>query len=246
MASSKEKINIILMRDSGESKRFRMYRSNFRALLTCCILCPFITAAALAGSYWFWEQNMQLVQRNMALEQENSVYQITTKRLGHLEKLLTRHEDVEKKIAVQIAAQKNEKSIAEAENLEQIQKSAAQQEGPGHDEFPVLDTGVLQVENVSSIVLEKERIRTSFSLRNKGSESISGEVFCILSLASGKTLALMTTPPEAGKYKIANFKSAVLYSDIPEKIDLKNAEMVLEVKNATGEVVYRNVYPLSQ
>ncbi len=246
MATTKEKINIIVMRDSGESKRYRMLRSRFRTLKLCCALSPFITAAALAGCYWLWEQNTLLSTANEQLAQKNAAYEISTKRLSHLEALLTRHEDVEKKIAVKIAAQNGEKKLALENTPEEIQKSAVAQEGPGHENFPVIDTGALQVDNVSSTLVEKDRIRTAFDLRNKGTESIAGEAVCILSLASGKTIPLTPAPADAGKYKIANFKSAVMYTEVDSKLDLTNAELILEVKDQTGAVVYRNIYPLSQ
>ncbi len=246
MALSKEKINIILMRDSGESKRVRMYRSRFRTLVTLCVLSPMVAAAAVAGAYWVWEQNTKLVASNKALVAENEAYRITTTRLQHLEALLKPHKGVERKLAVRIAASEiKEKTIA-TEVSEAERAKDLQQAGPGHAEFPVVDTGALKVENVACTLVGTDRIRAAFNLRNGGTESIAGEIFCILSLADGKTVPLTPTPAEAGTYKITNFKSAVLFIDLEQGLELVNAEMILEAKDAKGTVIYRNVHPLSQ
>ncbi len=246
MALSKEKINIILMRDSGESKRIRMRRSRFRMLVRLCVLSPVVTAAALAGSYWFWEQNTKLVADNKALIVENEAYRITTARLQNLEALLKPQKGIEKELAVRISASKTkEKNIATEVSETELAKDL-QQAGPGHAEFPAVDTGALKVENVACTLMGTDRIRAAFNLRNGGTESIAGEIFCILSLADGKTIALTPTPADAGTYKITNFKSAVLFIDLEQGLQLVNAEIILEAKDGEGTVIYRNVHPLSQ
>ncbi len=310
MSLSQEKLSIILMRDSGESKRMRFRRSYFKLCMTVLLLCPFIAAAGFGGIYYLWEENKILHTNMQTLQQENADYKVTTKRLEHLEILLQPQNNVEGALAQSVAkkestkptankndkkepAQKTSKDTPQAVTKENSTQNAeikpskeaaqstagatsekpsapasaqstataqventttAEQEktaqnvddGPGHEAFPVLDTKEIIVQNVTSILSAKRRLRTSFDLRNEGKEGIAGEVFCILSLESGKTVRLTPKPSDAGTYKIARFKKAVLLTDIAADIDMSNAQLILEVKNTKGEEIFRNIYPISQ
>ncbi len=244
MHLSREKMNVILMYDSGESKRFRVRRSRYRLLISFCILSPCIAAMALAGCYFLWQEYVQLGQQYAVLEKQSKEDTLLLTRLQNVQALLERRKKVENVIAAHVMAEKNTELTVDL-SAPEVQNDL-QQEGPGHALFPELNTGVLMMENVSASLLDSNRLRVAFNLRNSGTEPISGEVFCILSLADGNTVTLQATPPDAATYKVSNFKSAVLFIPLVQEYDLTNAQVILEVKNHKNEPVYRNLYPLTQ
>ncbi len=262
MVSSQEKLNIILMRDSGESKRMRVRRSRFRTLCAFFILCPFLAIAAVVVSYYLWEQNTVLQRTIAELELEKGKLEHTAQRLSNLESLLApKHavknaltENLAKKAATQktLPATDTKAKLAQnggnagANNGLAGQQGNAGDDGPGHDIFPVLDTKEVIIQNVSSTLDGKSRLRTTFDLRNAKTESISGEVAGILILNTGESIRLTPKPSESGKYKISHFKSSVLVTNIDPSYDLTNAQLILEAKNSEGVEIYRNIYPIAQ
>ncbi len=250
------------MRDSGESKRMRVRRSRFRTLCAFFILCPFLAIAAVAISYYLWEQNTVLQRTIAELELEKGKLEHTAHRLSNLENLLAPKHAVKNALTENLAKKSATKQPLPATGTQgklssngdntvinkdsQDTQGNAGDDGPGHDVFPVLDTKEIIIQNVSSTLDGKNRLRTTFDLRNEGSGSISGEVTSILILNTGESIRLTTKPSESGKYKISHFKSSVLVTNIDPSYDLTNAQIMLEAKNSEGVEIYRNIYPIAQ
>ncbi len=308
MTVSGEKLNLLIMRDSGETKRFRVRRSGFFFLISIVCSLPIITGLSIWGAYYLWQENYALKQRVITAEALNQENAATVKRLATLEELMKYEADLDSMLAKntvkpsppprtltqtnqsqadtqstttnaqatsaatanangtnpQTTEQENPPNTTTtvsttsqadittnpevATNSEEQDASAAAalQEGPGHEEFPVVDEGIIMIENVQSRLVEPRRIRTSLDLRNPGSTSLSGTVFCILSLASGEMIPLSLSPASVGNYRILRWKKAVLFADIASEYDLFNAQMIIEVKDTTGKLLYRNSFAIEQ
>ncbi len=246
MSSSQEKFNIILMRDSGESKRIRMPRSRFRTIVFLIFLCPILAITFFCLSYYLWQENANLRHSIQEVEDLNQEYKITTKRLRHLEQLLKPNNSVLNAISENIAENRAKEAVNSKKNSGTKTQNTADDDGPGHEIFPVIDTKEVIIQNVSCNLTKKNILRTSLELRNEHANSISGEVKSILILNSGQIVNLVTRPNDAGKYKISKFKSTVLITVLDKNYDLTNAQIVIEAKNDTGTVIYRNIYPVSQ
>ncbi len=244
MLKTQEKMNVILMRDSGESKRYRLRRSRFRLLVLFCIVSPMVAAAALTLCFYLWQENRALLLSQEQLQGENATYAATAKRLENLQALLERKKNEERSIMARLAQEKSTEDVVDFSDP-QVQNDL-QAEGPGHAAFPEVSIGDLKVDNVSASLLAKDRLRVAFNLHNTGSKALSGEAFAFLSLADGKTLPLTPEPANAGTYKIVKFKSAVLFISLQQEYDLTNAQIVLEVQDDEKKVVFRNVFSLSQ
>ncbi len=293
MTVSGEKLNLLIMRDSGETKRFRVRRSWFYFFI-CILFCMPIFAGLICwGAFYLWEENLLVKQKLFAAEKLNHEYAATVKRLSTFESLMKYEAEMDAMIAQNAAKTANipakttsTPNAIEAENKESTEESsqtpdkeidqtqvtqvqptqenieeparpetqspeesanlAAMQDGPGHEDFPVVDEGVVLVENVQSRLIEPRRIRTALDLRNPGSTSLAGTVFCILSLASGEMVPLTLSPADVGSYRILRWKKAVLFADIASEHDLFNAQMIIEVKDTTGKLIYRNSYAIEQ
>ncbi len=244
MVKAQEKISVIIMRDSGESKRYRWRRARFRALILFCVMAPLVAAGALTACFYLWQENRLLLQNLSQLQEENSVFAATAKRLENLQSLLERKKNVERAVMAKVMQENISQETVDFSDPKV--QSDLQAEGPGHEAFPAQNTGELKIDNVSASRLEQNRLRVAFNLHNLGAESLSGEAFTILSLADGRTVPLKPNPADAGTYKISKFKSAVLFISLDQEYDLTNAQIILEVKNDKDELVFRNIFPLSQ
>ncbi len=259
MSVSGEKLNLLIMRDSGETKRFRIRRSYFRASIALFACFPLITIFTVWGNIALWRDNAILSQRIMDAELKSKEHIVKSERLSNLEALLKHEKDIEIRIeenavsstlqetSVQSEAPTVESSLKNSsEKNNESQEEVSIDDGPGHVDFPVIDEGVVVIENVQSRLVDLRRVRTSLDLRNPGNEALVGEVDCILSLASGETIPLVLSPVNVGNYKILRWKKAVLFANVPEGHDLFNSQMIVEVKDANEKLVYRNMFPIEQ
>ncbi len=277
MSVSGEKLNLLIMRDSGETKRYRVRRSFFHAFITIFLCFPIFTAIAVWGCYALWQDNVTLKEKISLTEQLNQEYFAKAERLSNLEDLLKRETEIESKLTQNIVATapKTANTSNKSEEIAQTshkgdattsdpkeeatastdkespatkegQEEVLMDDGPGHAEFAIIDEGIIMVENVVSRLVEPRRLRTSLDLRNPGTASLAGEVLCILSLASGDTVPLTLNPTNVGNYRIQRWKKAVLFADIAEEHDLFNAQIIIEVKDNTGKLLYRNIFAIEQ
>ncbi len=276
MSVSGEKLNLLIMRDSGETKRYRVRRSLFYTTVVLFLLFPIIAGFVGWGAYILWQDNVLLKQKNLSLENINKENEFTVKRLTTLEALLEHDTNIEGRIAQnqfnlqdnvanneskQGKAEEKNSAVKKVENEDTTKKITEQitehgpdvevdeavlQDGPGHEEFPVVDVGVILVENVQSRLIAPRRLRISLDLRNPGETSLSGTVFCILSLASGDTVPLTLTPNNVGSYKILRWKKAVFFADIVQEHDLFNAQLIIEVKDSDKKLIYSNIFAIEQ
>ncbi len=255
-----EKISILFMRDNGTSRRFRMSRAIFRGILLLFFcLCPVLAGLSVWLSHSLWDEKEGLLEQIEALQAMHVQALATAQRLGHLEKLLIIDSDDASQLLSSISKENaqrpilsqplsapsgsNTKSNTTPHNDVQ---DAAQQEGPGHAEFPEINTGEVVVESVNSRLVAPNRLRTAFDIRNPGEDTLSGVVSCILSLANGQTVNLSFLPANAGFYRIQRWKRAVLVSNIDTTFDMMNAQVIIEIHNDDKALVYRNIFPIEQ
>ncbi len=353
-----EKLSILVMRDNGDTRRYRLKRSTFRKIMFFLLLCPILMSLGIWASVHLWMQNKELTENLDILSQKYDKTQATASRLQNLEALLKRDIPVKNSITAQApeqtkiatedaketsptkaegkssndtakshvntqeeskdlkkdsakdakveektdatkdqekqktdikqednaaakeTSQEAEKKqgiatidaptaqkvltavIAAATNDEavpppvlaadagtQAPKNSSNEEdldGPGHVDFPITNTNQVDVSKVSNRLMAKNTIRTSLDLKNLGESSISGDISVLLSLATGSTLPLTFSNKEMGDFKILRWKKAVLTAKAPENNDLTNAQIIVQVKDKEGKLMYRNIYPLEQ
>ena len=120
-------------------------------------------------------------------------------------------------------------------------------EGPGHEEFPALDTGRVIVGNVQVRAMGERTIRVSADLRNPENEPLlSGEVTAILLTANGERLPLSFTPKEVGSFRISRFKRTVMQAPVPRGANVVNSQVILEVRDQGGNPLYRNIFAVQR
>ncbi len=255
-----EKMSVLFMRDSGESRRFRIHRVFFRWILFIFfILCPLLSAGSLWFAHSLWVKNVDQQEHIETLMQMNAQAIANAERLEHLELLLVMDTEIAEDVLSNISKEHAQRPIAtQHEPPSQApttktnappridEQDAAQQEGPGHADFPAINSGEVLVESVNSRLVAPNRLRTAFDIRNPGEETLSGVVSCILSLANGQTVNLAFIPEKAGFYRIQRWKRAVLVADIDGNFDMMNAQVIIEIHNEEKVLVYRNIFPIEQ
>lgn len=239
-----EKISLLIMRDSGETRRFRLRRSWLR---TMCILCCLMPLLAV-GSLWFavdtWFMYRDLHTRHSHLEQNFHRVQAQATRLSHLEVLLQRRDTAETAILARNL------SLAPHANPIPVQDPPLGPEGesgPGHLEFPVINTGFVTLENTQVRVIPGNKLRISMDLVNGNPpRTISGKVSCVLTTAGGDILPLEVMPSSARDFRITRLKRMVLVLPLPSETNPDNAQVILEIRNDKAEMVYRNIFPVAR
>lgn len=238
-----ERISLLLLRDNGASRRFRMRRRLFVLLVVLCLCMPF----ALGGSVWFgltlWFRHEALQQQYQTLERQYQEALATATRLGNLEGLLQQRDVAEQAVLARRLA-----GTAESSNGGLVEEpTAGAAEGPGHSEFPIISTGFIAVDNVHIRLLQGNRLRVTLNLRNpEPNRAITGSVGCTLVTAGGENVPVHFQPADAGDFRISRLKKAVLMATLPSSVSAANAQAIIEVKSEKGEVGYRNVFPVAR
>ena len=137
---------------------------------------------------------------------------------------------------------------AVAEKAADKGEGSPQQPEDGADEqFQGVDLGYVKVGNVTARQVQARRLRIALDLRNTEKQAVaSGTVEAILLTADGERTNLEYTVEDAGHFRIASFKRAVLLSRLASHQSLANAQVLLEVRNHEHTLVYSNLYPVVQ
>ena len=243
----KESLSIIFMRDNGPRRSFRVRRGRFYAALVFFACLP-VLSAALGWQCWqLWQENAALRANVLRFESDYQGAQATAERLEHLEELL-REEDVQGRDLV-LRRLGGEKADAEAPPADKDENGKSEvlrgTEGPGHEEFPAIDLDYVKVPNVQVRALRGGKLRLALDLRNADNQRLaSGSVRGTLITADGVKHALSFDPENVGDFRISRFKRTVIVVRLPGRIDLVNAQVILEVRNQDESVVYRNIFPV--
>ena len=237
-----EKISLLVMRDNGAARRLRMRRSVLIVLLVFMVVSPFVAAAGIWFGVDVWLRHKNLLRESQRMEQEYQEAKATAARLRNLEKLLVYRD------AAETAQLMQNLQRGGADPVDASAASGAEgADGPGHSEFPAINTGFISVDNVSVRLLPGNKLRISLDLNNPDSrKTIAGKVSCTMTTAGGDVVPLEVAPPSAGDFRISRLKRAVLAAALPAGVDAANAQTVIEVRSEGGEIEYRNVFPVAR
>ncbi len=252
----RENLSIILMRDKGPRRSYRVRRGRFVAVLGVMACLP-VVCAVLGWLCWtLWQQNVQLRDNVLRFESDSQAAQANAERLEHLEELLREENIPGREIVLRrlgaggATAEATAEGTAVAAGGQTADKSlngasdvARATEGPGHEDFPSIDLDYVKVGNVQVREIHGGKLRIALDLRNADSQKIlSGVVSGTLLTADGKKYPLRFDSEEVGSFRISRFKRAVMVTFIERSISLTNAQVILEVRSQENTVVFRNIY----
>lgn len=254
----RENLSIILMRDNGPRRSYRVRRARFVAALVMMAIMP-VMCAVLGWLCWtLWLQNVQLRDNVLRFESDYQVAQANAERLENLEELL-REENISGRELVlrrlgtggaaaeapgegpPVAA--GSAAASDKQQKDQPKDAARATDGPGHEDFPAIDLDYVKVGNVQVREIRGGKLRLALDLRNTDSQKIlSGVVSGTLLTADGKTYPLRFDQEDVGNFRISRFKRAVMVAATEKQISLTNAQVILEVRSQENAVVFRNIF----
>lgn len=242
----RERLNIVIMRDNGPRHSYYLKRSNFVLLLVFFLCLPFVAILLTTQCYMLWQDNIRLRESVEKTEAEYQAMEARAERLENLEELLKEENVQGREVVIRKLG-----NVAEKESQEKDIQADSQQaqltEGPGHEEFPVLDTGRVNVSNVQARALRGNTLRIGLDLRNPDNEPLlSGNVEAILLTANAERIDLKFSPDEVGSFRISRFKRTVMTAQVPRNISLVNAQIILEVKDQDNKPIYRNIFAVQR
>ncbi|MDD4702410.1 MAG: hypothetical protein PHI96_09335 [Desulfovibrio sp.] len=214
--------------------------------------CLPLLSAGLGWQCWkLWQENADLRANMLRFESDYQEAQATAERLEHLEELL-REEDVHgrnlvlRRLGGEDAAATPTPEAPPADKEENAKTDTPRNaEGPGHEEFPAIDLDYVKVGNVQVRALRGGKLRIALDLRNADSQRLaSGTVAGTLLTADGTKHPLIFDPENVGDFRISRFKRTVIVVRLPGRINLVNAQVIMEVRNQDDSVVFRNIFPV--
>lgn len=244
----RERLNIVIMRDNGPRHSYHLKRSNFVMLLVFFLCLPFVAILLSTQCYMLWQDNIRLRESLEKTESDYQVMEARAERLENLEELLKEENVSGREVVIRQIGSVPEKEKQPEEKDNQTDEQQAQlAEGPGHEEFPVLDTGRVNVSNVQARAMRGNNLRVGLDLRNPDNEPLlSGNVEAILLTANGERMELKFSPDEVGAFRISRFKRTVMTAQVPRNISLVNAQIILEVKDQDDKPIYRNIFAVQR
>lgn len=241
----REHINIIFMRDNGPRRSLRLRGSRFYLLIIFFSCLPFLCVLLSVQCWLLWDDNQQLRANVDRFEADYQAAEARAERLENFEELL-REENVSARevLARNLAASQAASPVSEP-HQEIIPENMP--EGPGHEEFPALDTGRVKVSNVQARAMRGNILRIGLDLRNAANGSfLTGVVEATLVASGGERYPLVFEPKDVGNFRINRFKRAVMSTSAPRGVSLIDSDVVLEVKDEAGEPIYRNIFPVQR
>lgn len=232
-----ENLNIIYMRDNGPRRSIRLRRSAFYLLILFFVSLPFLCVLLAVQCWLLWDENRTLTANMERFETEYQKAASRAERLENFEEALL-EENVEGRETILRKLAYNEGAAAEEPGA-----APAGEEGPGHEEFPAIDTDRVKVSNVQARVMSGNRVRIALDLRNPDNERLlAGEISATLVTARGEEYKLIFAPSDVASFRINRFKRSVMVGRVPSRYNLANAEVIIEVKEDGGGVIFRNIF----
>lgn len=244
-----EKLNIIFMRDNGPRSSIRMRRSHYYVIIAFFACLPFLCVLLAAQCWMLWKENAQLRDNIDKFEVEFQKAEAIAEKLENLRELLDEDNTPGREIVVRQIAGAEKKTEGHSPNMDAaaMEGEAAQDEGPGHEDFPALDTGRVKVGNVQARALRGNSLRIALDLRNPDNENmLSGEVEATLVTVGGERIPLRFDRRDMGNFRINHFKRAVMISKLPPDTPLDNSEVIVEVRDQAQKTVYRNIFAVQR
>lgn len=247
--SGGKKLSLLILRDNGVAWRCRMPVRLLTILLVLALLLPPLAGVGGWLAWTLWRENRVLSADAARLEKEWMTARATAERLSNVEILLQRADAGEAGAVLQNLARRTARAVPAAGPPDETASAPTPttQEGPGHEEFPVVDTRLVVVDNAGARLMGNRKLRVALDLRNPDPKrAVAGSIRVFLITADGQTSPLEVAK-ESGDFRISRFKRAVLLLSLPPgAIDITNAMIVLEVLEEGDKLAYRNIFPVQR
>ena len=256
--SADEKCSILLMRDDGRTRRWRISLRVFHVLCFTAVLMPLLLGGAGWLAWIVYKHNTELTAQQYALEQENKTLNTAMKRLSNIEHLLDMPDNA-KLLALQSQQAKLKAAEQSAAPLDVPPQEKAKEQNQGDaigldatttpsqpPAAPTVDMRLIGIENVHVRRLG-DRLRIVLDLHNSQQKNqLAGYVSCSIKNPEGENL-LLEIPRDVASFRINRFKRAVLVPALPAAVrNLPALTVTIEIHLEERGIAYRNEYPVEQ
>ena len=255
-----ERLSLVLIREDGRRRSWRLRRIWLHALLASLLLLPCLVGGLGWLCHDIWRENSLLQREVLRLEGESETMEARLERLDQLSVLLEESAVPGREILTRALAQSEGDavslatreappvSVPDGEDAA-IKERMAKEEGPGHADFPAVRSEYVSVDKVQVRLAHNRTLRVALDLRNKSADRAKGEVVAVLVMPDGRHVPLNFLPADIGKFSILRFKHAVISASVPKGMEraLSGAQVMLEVRGGTDNaVVFRNIFAVEQ
>jgi len=253
-----EKCSLLLMRDDGRTRRWRISLRLFRVLCFTVALLPLLLGGAGWLAWLLYEYNTELIAQQHALHQDNKTLNAELARLSNIEHLLALPDN-----AKLLALQSQQSRIKAAEQGAEPPDSPPQENPKEQNQgdaisldastsplqlssTPTVDMKLIGVENVHARRMGNA-LRIVLDLHNAQQKNqLGGYVSCSIKNTEGENL-LLEVPKDVASFRINRYKRAVLAPVLPPAVrSLPVLTVTIEIHLEERGIVYRNEYPIEQ
>ncbi|MDR2695242.1 MAG: hypothetical protein LBC79_02530 [Deltaproteobacteria bacterium] len=250
-----ETYSLLLMRDDGRTRRWRIGLRFFRALCLTVVLLPLLLGGAGWLAWILYEDNMALNVRLRQLEQENKTVGAALKRLANLELLLDMPDNARlsalqsQQTMLRAAEQSTPPTeVPPPENIKDQNQgdaisleAAAPVQAPS---FPTVDLRLIGVENVHARRLGNSLRITLDLLNSQQKNQLAGYVSCTVQGTDSESF-LLEIPKDIASFRINRFKRAVFAPVLPAAArSLPALTVLIEITLEDRGVAFRSEYPV--
>ncbi|MDR3358608.1 MAG: hypothetical protein LBN96_07130 [Desulfovibrio sp.] len=225
----------------------------FYALL-CGIIClPLLICGLGWFSYNIFKENYTLRESILRFEEDFQKAQSIAERLENIEELLDENSVAGKDILLRRLAASSETdsaspSGAQADSADENRQAPQSPKDTPQETVPTISTDdYIKVENVQARALRENKLRIALDLRNADTRKIAvGRVSVVLLTADGSRHEPVFVPHNVGDFRISRFKRTVMRANLAHRLNLVNAQVILEVRREDDSVVYRNLFAVER
>ena len=123
---------------------------------------------------------------------------------------------------------------------------AAVAEQPSAEEaakYPVLDSDMVRLDNVSVLLVDGRRLRVRMDLHNESGRQVAGKVLLFILTPDGQRTELAYSD---SAFRISRLKKFAVSSVVPDSVgNLTNASLLVEVADSNSALLSRQLYPIA-
>lgn len=256
--SRSSKFSVILLHDDGRTHRFRMGCGMLRLMIAGLVIAPVLGVLGLWAGFEGWRSLREWQGEKAVLQARADALQVQVERLSALEALLEQRQaggsalaEAERPAAPAAASEAGRDAAAPGAQATPPARESSGENPPAvasvenEERRKAVDAGVIRVENLRGVLVDRQRLRAGADLYavNSNGRQLGGRAVFSLLAEDGRQFPLVN---EDAAFRISRFKKVVTLSPLPLPVaDLKTATLVLEV-TVGDRLVYRNFCPVEE
>lgn len=229
----KSKLNILLMRDNANVRRYRLSPFWIRLVVYLAVFLVLLAAGGGYAGFRYWKENRGLVKENRKLRRDIMEARMELERLENIDKIIKSNdpEELQSLIGSVSAKMQNKTPAQPPLNLNNI--------------FEYVDLDQVRVDDLQA-KFNGNSLRVSFHLNNMLAEGALVGRADIRLLASDGTILDVRANKSEMAFNIQRFKRISTSIPLPKKYSRDTLfALKLEIRNDQDQIIYSETFPLA-